>query len=234
MAHEVTCPNGHRLQVRPEHVGLEVRCPICKATLIVPPLDPGEGPSPPGQPAPMSHANPATPNTGVFSSMQQHTAGMLKVVGYAGLVLGLILVIMARGCDSLAARSEASARAKLAAAQSDFEWEWDDRIAEAKDMQERSKLRDQQTEARETLEKGEWKSLRRSAEDAKYTSARWGWWFELMFLLGTIVLVMGLLITAVVGQGAERYVCLIILTIITFSLYIIGSAWLGYLKSVFN
>ena len=49
----------------------------------------------------------------------------------------------------------------------------------------------------------------------------------MLFVFGTIVLSFGLLIVSWTAQGAERWICLIMLAIITFSLYVGGIAWVA-------
>jgi hypothetical protein len=49
-----------------------------------------------------------------------------------------------------------------------------------------------------------------------------------MFVVGVVVLVLGLVSTSSVAQGAERWVCLIMLAILTFSIFIYNAGvWSG-------
>jgi len=231
MANEVICPGGHKLQVRPEHAGKEVRCPICKATMVVPdlwggssevPLRPADPPveSPRFVQAPMSKGSSSMTNSG----------GALKVVAYLAMAIGVVMVVSARGCDSLFNRNQASVSAKLMSEKEQFKRETEDKVDDAKDA-DKDKVRKDRDEARVKLEKGAWKALERNVEDAHLAEAKWGWWFELGFVVGSIVLVLGLLGMGVLGQGAERMISLIMVAIITFSIYVGGVAWLASIKN---
>ena len=51
--------------------------------------------------------------------------------------------------------------------------------------------------------------------------------YTMGFVAGTMVLTAGLLIVGLTGQGARTWICLGILAIIAFSLYVGGTAWIG-------
>jgi hypothetical protein len=55
----------------------------------------------------------------------------------------------------------------------------------------------------------------------------WGYWTEWVFVLGSILLMIGLILVGFTGVGAERIICLAMIAIITFSIYIGGIAWLA-------
>ncbi|MDD4890250.1 MAG: hypothetical protein PHU85_10005 [Phycisphaerae bacterium] len=237
MSNEITCPSGHKLQVRPEHAGKEVRCPICKSTLVVPDLwsEPREQAAPPPPPPPPSEqpappiagAPPKAPGTPVIP------ASTVKLGGYAALIVGLVLVIGSRGCDSLSGRNEARLAAKEIAAKNAFDRETDDKLAAAKES-EQAKIKSDRAEARAKLEKGAWRDLGRDSADSEVSNAINGYWRELGFVVGTIILAIGLLVIGILGVGAERTICYIMIAIITFSLYIGGVAWAAALKNLFS
>ena len=53
------------------------------------------------------------------------------------------------------------------------------------------------------------------------------YWRESVFVVGTILLAFGLFIVSWSAQGAERWISLVMLAIITFSIYVVGLAWNG-------
>ena len=76
--------------------------------------------------------------------------------------------------------------------------------------------------------------LEKAARDARYNNAISGYWREYLFMLGTIILSLGLLSTGFSADGAAKWICLIMLAIITFSIYIGGIAWLGISQQCFT
>ena len=54
-----------------------------------------------------------------------------------------------------------------------------------------------------------------------------GYWREIFFVFATVILAVGLLAVSWVAEGTERMVCLIMLAILTFSIYIGGAAWIN-------
>ncbi len=221
MAHEVNCPNGHKLQVKPEHFGLQVRCPICQAVMVVPDLSAGAPDSPSNQ----------LPLTRGTAQSQESTGGGMKPIGYILLVLGLVAVLAARGMDNLAARQVARAQAKVNAAEADFNDNWEKKLEDAK-SEERSARMEERNKERERLEKGDWRDLKVAARNVKTHNDLNGYWFEMAFVIGAVLLALGLLIVGTQGVGAERVICLVMLAIITFSLFIGGFAWLAAIKGM--
>lgn len=90
-------------------------------------------------------------------------------------------------------------------------------------------LREDEAEARAELERGRWLQMQRETRDAELELATGRYWHEWGFVIGTLLLTTGLLLLAFHGEPNERRVCLIMLAIITFSLYVGGFAWLDSL-----
>ncbi|MCH8924187.1 MAG: DUF4339 domain-containing protein [Planctomycetes bacterium] len=162
--------------------------------------------------------------------------GYTRYVAYPALVFGLLLAMMSRGCDQLSSRDiqAADAKAKLAAQKFNSQWTRkrqaleDDRDAAREDgASERvteisKKLVDLSKDRREKekmLKRGEWKDLQDAADAAQYHHAIGGYWREMFFRFGTIMLAFGLLGVGLTGKGADRWVCLVILVIIIMNLY---------------
>jgi hypothetical protein len=188
------------------------------------------------------------------------------------LIVGIVLVLTARGCDRLGTRSVARLHAKNKSAENQFKDKWqakqqvfDDEIEryqelrkdEIKKKQEASEpysaeqlqrhndtldeyddsiskqrekiteLQEEKAETERTLAKGEWRQLKIASRDASANNAMNAYWYELLFVFGSQLLVVGLLIMGLGGQGPERWICLIMLAIITFSLYVGGIAWIN-------
>ncbi len=76
------------------------------------------------------------------------------------------------------------------------------------------------------MEHGAWKSLKRDSRNAMANNVLGQFWRELLFVVGTVVLSVGLLTVGFTGEPHERRICLIMITIITFSIYVGGLAWI--------
>lgn len=71
------------------------------------------------------------------------------------------------------------------------------------------------------------KELKDRIESASVDNIAWGYWRECLFPIGAIILVGGLVAVSMLGVGAERIISMVMLSIITFSIFIGGSAWLS-------
>jgi len=162
-------------------------------------------------------------------------------VGRPLVVVGLLLVILARGCDAVGRRGVAGARMRSRIAQSDFKDAWDRKeeaiqkdirelgaIAEPTDDQKArletrrkdlEKVRADRQKEESDLQAGRWRDLDIAARDADAWQQIKGASRERWFVFGTLLLVFGLLSVAMSGQGAERWVALVILSIVILSFY---------------
>lgn len=168
-----------------------------------------------------------------------------KSSGSSGLplfVTGFILVLLTKGCDSLATRHVARIKAKSQVVESRFQDDWDrQRTAiEARRQklldkdnptpderqklnslaEELEQLNEDKQEEMEGLRQGEWQDLSSAARDAEANNDMWAFWREGFFWFGTLVFSFGLMIVGFTGKGAYRWMCLIMLAIIVFSLYV--------------
>lgn len=258
----VNCRCGHQFRVRDEYAGKKAQCPNCGDPVIIPQTsDPqatiNESPDdvPHFQAAPSnSFAAPRGKGNQWLAGLDSGLFGLGRLSGLACLLIGLIFVLLARGCDSLANRSALATVARYQLEQTDFNNEWEDKREELdekiktlqddlqqadapdetesirsrlddtrKDLQE---LDEDQQRARRNKERGDWKFLKRDAENAVENNALGRFWRELLFVIGTVILSLGLLTVGFTGQTHERWICLIMITIITFSIYIGGMAWM--------
>jgi len=162
-------------------------------------------------------------------------------VGRPLVVVGLLLVILARGCDAVGRRGVAGARMGARIAKSDFNDAWGRKeeaiqkdvrqlgaIAEPTEDQKArlearrkdlEKVRADRQKEESDLQAGRWRRLDIAARDADAWQQIKGPSRERWFVFGTLLLVFGLLSVAMSGQGAERWVALVILSIVILSFY---------------
>lgn len=128
-----------------------------------------------------------------------------RFFGQPMLILGLMLVLTARGCDAIGNRGVGR--------------------LEAKSERASKKSLDDDLSESEREEFGEdYKKYSKAADDARLNNRMWGYWREILFSFGTIVLAIGLLATGFTSEGAGRWICLIMLAILMFAYYIGGVA----------
>lgn len=245
MSYECTCPKGHRLQVADAHVGERVSCPTCGESFVVPSAS-GKGQGSGGVPSPAKNGSegrgwkPAIENGARWSFAS-------LVAGRPMVAIGLMLVLFARGCDAVGRRGVERAEMKARAARDLFDEEWQGRrisleddiatLEEKKDPKADQKrvaelktqlgeMPGRQAKERRSLESKEWRALDISARQAKVSHQINGYWREMFFVFATIVLATGLLVVSWSAEGAERWITLIMLAIVTVSVYIGGVAWI--------
>ncbi|MCE9554319.1 MAG: DUF4339 domain-containing protein [Planctomycetes bacterium] len=163
------------------------------------------------------------------------------------LISGIVLVVAARGCDTLNQRNVGRMAAKQAAARQQFDDQWetqrlgiqqqidklgaktpisaDDHKTIADLRTKLTELLKQQGESRKTLTEGEWRNLEIAARNAKWDFAMWAYWHEMLFVVGAIAFTVGLILVGFGSQGPERWIALAMLAIIAYSLFVEGAAW---------
>ena len=182
--------------------------------------------------------------TGTRSPNSPALMQRIQILGYPFLIVGFLMVIGSKGCDSLGNRwaSRLSANARIAEDKFNYGYERKrnsyqsqidsindgdnpntDRI---NDLNKRiTDLNKEQSEQRQKLSKTTWFELDASAKMAQANNQAWGFFRELGFVFGSMVLSIGLLVLGITGNTSEKWTCLIMLAIITFSIYIGGFAW---------
>jgi hypothetical protein len=156
------------------------------------------------------------------------------------LVLGLVMAITARGCDALAVKNVARLQGTLELEQRDFQA---DNTAATSGIEnqlrptslppaQRTQLQKQlddlktaQDKRHTELQSGEWRELKDAAERAAIEARAGAYGRELLFLAGTILFAVGLLTTSLLGEGTERWLCVSLLAIVVFSLFVGGAGW---------
>jgi hypothetical protein len=200
-------------------------------------------------------------NWRVSPEMASDLARFARWTGRPLVAIGLILVMLSKGCDAINQHSvvRATALAQAAVEQFDEDIQFrkqavqseikgitgrDDAVMlagqhdktddlkgdERKKVEElRKELTEIDTQAvkdRKSKEAGDWHDLRIAARNAKRTFAVNSYWHELFFVFSAIVLLLGLLIVSWGAEGAERWISLVMLAIITYSLFVSGLAWI--------
>ena len=172
---------------------------------------------------------------------------LIRSAGRGFVVLGVLIVLMSRGCDSLGVRKVARLQALAEIAESEFQRNWDRQKSDLEDEQqalrergnlnnidqqrlnnlpeEMTKLDREQQEQQRALRRGKWASYQIAAEDASSSNRTWAYWRQLGFLFGTMTLTIGLLFVTPTTEGPERWICLAMLTVILYSVYASNSVW---------
>ena len=154
-------------------------------------------------------------------------------------MIGLTLVLTARGCDGLGARNVSRLKAKVDQETLIFENAYTQDVAQLQaelgaeklaektrtDLQKRLDERRKQHDTDRRNNEVEWSAMRNAATEAATANIVWGYWREMLFVAGTILFSLGLLAVAIGGVGAERYLCFGMLAIVVFSVYVGGAAW---------
>jgi len=192
--------------------------------------EPAAAPAPAGtsQSGPQINAPQVTSMTPRGGRSFDLSGGALLGAAQAILMLGLVLVLAARGCDSLGARNVVRLNAKITQEQQTFaanlQAEEKAIAAEPDAAKKLDEVRKNHAKQRAAKEK-DWAQMQNAANEASSNNLIWGYWREMMFVVGTILLSLGLTAVAFVGQGIERYLSFGLLAIIVFSVYVGGAAW---------
>ena len=162
---------------------------------------------------------------------------------------GFLMVIGARGCDAVSQRYADRVRSQAALATDEFNYEYDVRKARLElerdeisakpeltdyDQQRLEKIDESLVELQESrdaeerrLRRTTWTRLQHEASSADENRLQAALWYTIAFVAGSMVLALGLLIVGLTGSGAHSWLCLGMLAIITFSLFIFGATWSG-------
>ena len=239
MSYETTCPKGHRLQVSDAHLGQRIQCPACNESFVVPDGNRSQAPAAP----------PSGPERWKLSSDTASDLSRVSLLaGRPMVAIGLILVLLSKGCDSISRRGVDRAEAIAQRAEEQFNEEVkakeldiqrqideitpggevkpDDQKKIGDLNKRKAELAVSSAKDRRAKEAGEWREGRLAARTASTNHKTNAYWRELFFVFAAIVLSLGLLVVSWGAEGAERWVTLMMLAIITFSLFIGGLAWI--------
>jgi hypothetical protein len=165
-------------------------------------------------------------------------------LGQPLLLVSLLLILLSRGCDRLGERHVTRALAQAKLAESDFQDEWDrQKLSVEQELTGLQTKADPTTEERgrrdllteqlralnerkqtelNQLRAGRLRELNTAARDAEATQALGSFWREGIFWLGATLFSLALLIVGFsgTGTGPERWMALLMLAIIVFSLFV--------------
>ena len=172
---------------------------------------------------------------------QLRAASPLPLLGKSLLAVGLLTLLLARGCDSLAARNISRLKAIPVARQRQFEGDWArERQRIARELgaaaanasptgssvdalrQELEQINQNNRAQMTELEAGPWNQMRIAAAAAESDNHIWRYWREAAFLAGSISLAAGLLMIAFTAPGPDRWLCLGMICAILFGLFLSG------------
>lgn len=170
-------------------------------------------------------------------------------VGRGLIVFGVLMVLMSRGCDSLGHRKVARLKAISQSAEAEFQNEWERAKARLEDeqlalneKQDRSQsqqerlqripaeiatLDQSKRDEQRLLRQGRWRDYQLRAEGSVTANQIGSYWRRVAFLFGTMALAVGLLGVTPTTEGPERWICLVMLVVILYSVYSSGSVWDG-------
>jgi hypothetical protein len=216
-------------------LGQRIQCPACNESFIVP-----NG----------SQPRPQTPSRGwtISPEKSRDLARQARWIGRPLVAIGLLLALLSKGCDAINLRGATRAtsvaqttveqfdedvRAKKLTMQNEIRNATERENVKPEDRKRADELRKeiaeydaQSSKDRRAREAGEWHDLKSAAENAKRTFAVNGYWHEIFFVFAAVVLVAGLLIESWCADGAERWVGLVMLAIVTYALFAGGVSWL--------
>ncbi len=163
------------------------------------------------------------------------------------LFAGLMIVLFAKGSDSVSGRYVDRLGALETLSQSSFDDQWlvqrEGFEQELVEISGRDPVEEGDAKRREEIHK-ELKEIankradalpaferksraqKRATRDAVANQQASRYWSGLAFVFGTLLLSCGLLVVGFTGSGSERIICLIMLAIITFSIFVGGIAWI--------
>ncbi len=193
------------------------------------PLNKKKGKEPEQKPAPIAKDNgtPKPKPIGTRPSLPPDldVTQLIRSVGRGLVVFGVLVVLMSRGCDSLGERKVARLHALADSAEPAFQRDWDREKSRLKDPPAIAKLNSEKTKELESLRQGKWADYQVAADESDSNNRMWAYWRHLGFLFGTMVLAVGLLFVTPTTEGPERWICLVMLTVILYSVYASNSVW---------
>lgn len=240
------CPKGHRVDVAGDQVGLETRCPTCSQVFLVKDVTSGSAVNEVNEsvgaeraPGVESRARHAASDRWA-DRLNLDVLETLRPAAQLLLLLGLLLALISRGWDSVGDRNAAAATARVQAEITDWNDEWEDRLDRVSQEETSLRQRDDLTAAdrdrldelrrerqRLTNERAierekevqKWDDMERDARETQLENQTMKPWREAVFVFGTILFALGLLVVGYTTEGPVRWFCLALLAIILFGLY---------------
>lgn len=164
-----------------------------------------------------------------------------RLAGKSGVLAGLLLVLLARGCESVSQHNVVRREALATLARSDFEAEYaaleakleariDTLQEEGGRLEDLAEVENELTEVRqrrqteqERLAATRWRKLREQADSAEARHHAASYWRQWLLLLGTAVLAASLTtVLATARDPAHRWLAVVLLAIVLWSLLVSG------------
>lgn len=232
--------------------------PIETTNQEMPTLNTEPEPASPGQGFP-NPARSSRPWRGQLNSrtISRNPLNQVAQYGQVLLLLGLVLVVLSKGCDGIGNRYVSRLNSQYELVVNQFEDTYTEKQNQVKeevarlqqqvgdeaptpeqrekqtDLVNKSKnIEEQRAKALAENQRTKWARMKIKSRDSAANNNMWGFWRECVFALGTLVLTVGLLTVGFNGQGADRWICLIMLAIVTFSIYVGGIAWFSSIISL--
>jgi len=152
------------------------------------------------------------------------TVDTMRPLSLALLLLGFVLALMSRGCDTLSRRNVSRLEAISEVARRNFDLKAERQLVALR-PDERQKADAINKQRRDELEESLWREYDRDAESAELNYRLWAYWRELTFFMGTVALATGLFGIGFSNAGPERWVCFALLGVILYSLYVSNGVW---------
>lgn len=158
-------------------------------------------------------------------------------------MVGLLLTLFARGCDSVADKNVQRMAAIAAVVEAEWDADYDQELVKRKQeiaalesrggkRAELAELNDsldefkqQQQDLRAELRADEWKQMSDAAQLAAHRYAIHSYWRQWLLFLGTAVLTFSLGAVAISDRTPDRWVAMMMLGIVLWSLLIGGEGW---------
>jgi len=191
-----------------------------------------------GQPQPVP-----APRQPVSSGLHDQARLISRVV----FVIGLLMALMARGCDSLGERNVARRKAIAENDRREFQNTWERKRADLQAEQERleeksnrsdiettrlqeldaeiTKLAAEHREKEKELAASDWLVRDHVASTAAANDQIWGYWRQVTMFVAALLFTLGVVGVAYTSDGPERWISFILLVVIVYSLLMSNSVW---------
>jgi hypothetical protein len=238
----VHCPNGHPVELPADHAGLETRCPTCLQTFRVPSTAGATTTAATTTTERQTERAPGVAPRQVHAAgdrwadrLNLDVLETLRPAAQLLLLVGILLALLSRGWDTIGDRNASAARARVDRAVNDWNDEWEDRLdriteeeatirakdnLRAPDRERLDNLREERervTEERATDRQKEvtrWNDLERNMRETRAENAVMKPWREGIFVIGTILFALGLLVAGYTTEGPARWFCLVLLVVV--------------------
>lgn len=171
----------------------------------------------------------------------------LMVLGRLLFAGGLLVLLLAQGCGAIGQQNVLRMRSKTEQAKFDFEGKWYRQLGSLEHERDQIKaklvvttadqqrlqtlekqiaqMEKQKLAEQEELTSGKWRALEADHQQAELNQTMWSFWRKTAFVAASLVFAAGLLLNSATRDGAERWLSLVMLAILAYSLFVGGDAW---------